>query len=57
MPSPKRRRIFKADKEDDRVAVASGLRRIAESLERMEEEARIIRRMAIELSENINPSI
>ena len=41
----------------DQVVITNGLTRIAESLEKMEEEARIVRRMVVGFLEEINPVV
>ncbi len=41
----------------DQVAITNGLTRIEEFLEKMEEEARIVRRMIVGLLEEINPVV
>ena len=55
LPSPKRRR--KSDKEDYQIAIIDGLRHIVEFLGKMEEEARVVRRVFVEILETVNPVV
>ena len=41
----------------DQVAITGGLTCIAESLEKMEEEVKIIRQVVVALLENVNPVV
>ena len=54
-PSPKRQR--KGGRVGDQVAITGGLTCIAESLEKMEEEVKIIRQVVVVLLENVNPVV